>query len=357
MSRIDQMIKELCPEGVENKKIGAICEIKTGKGITKTDASADGIYPIISGGIEPMGFYKEFNREANTVTVSRVGANAGTVLFNTKRFYLNDKCFSVIPIKEYSINTKFLYYYLHYIENVIKDLQSEGGVPTINTQKLGNIQIPLPPLSIQKEIVSVLDSFTTLIDKMKQEVEKRKKQMEYYREKLLTFEDGECEWKTLGEVAQIKNGKDYKHLSFGDIPVWGTGGIMTYVDKYAYDKPSVLLPRKGSINNVYYTENPFWTVDTLFYTEINNAIVKERYLYVYMSNVDLSKYNTSVGNRPSLTKTVLDDIPVPVPSLDKQSSIVSTLDKFESYISKLEKMIALRQKQYEYYREQLLTFE
>ena len=88
-----------------------------------------------------------------------------------------------------------------------------------------------------------------------------------FMEKLL---DGvEVEWLPLAQVAKIKHGKDWKGLKVGDIPVYGSGGIMGYVDEYAYDKPTVLIPRKGSITNVFYVETPFWNVDTIFYTEID----------------------------------------------------------------------------------------
>lgn len=86
MSKLDELIKELCPNGVEYREIGKVCEVKTGKGITKKESSEDGIYPIISGGKEPMGMYHMSNRDANTVTISRVGANAGYVNFITNDF-------------------------------------------------------------------------------------------------------------------------------------------------------------------------------------------------------------------------------------------------------------------------------
>jgi type I restriction enzyme S subunit len=75
------------------------------------------------------------------------------------------------------------------------------------------------------------------------------------------------EFKSLKDVAKIKNGKDYKHLDFGDIPVYGSGGIMTYVNDFAYNRPTVLLPRKGSIGKIYYVDTPFWNVDTVYYTD------------------------------------------------------------------------------------------
>ena len=161
----------------------------------------------------------------------------------------------------------------------------------------------------------------------------------------------------LGEICEIKNGKDYKHLSPGNIPVWGTGGIMTYVDQYAYNGPSVLLPRKGSIDKVYYSEGPVWTVDTLFYTIINESKIYPKYLYAVISMQDLRALDTSKGNRPSLTQTVLNKIQIPLPPLPIQQRIVEILDKFTSLVSSLDSEIALRQKQYEYYRNKLLSFE
>ncbi len=161
----------------------------------------------------------------------------------------------------------------------------------------------------------------------------------------------------LGEVCEIKNGKDYKNLSSGNIPVWGTGGIMTYVNQYAYNGPSVLLPRKGSIEKVYYSEGPIWTVDTLFYTIIDQSKILPKYLYVFISMQDLRALDTSKGNRPSLTQTVLNKIQIPLPPLPIQQRIVEILDKFTSLVSSLDSEIALRQKQYEFYRNKLLTFE
>ena len=128
--------------------------------------------------------------------------------------------------------------------------------------------MPLPPLPVQREIVRILDNFTELT----KELTMRKKQYEYYRDNLLTFGD-EVEWKTLGEVLKIKNGKDYKKFNQGNIPVYGSGGIIAYINTYAYNKPSVLIPRKGSIDKLYYVDKPFWTVDTIFYTEIFTDII------------------------------------------------------------------------------------
>lgn len=139
-----------------------------------------------------MGYIHIKNRNANTVTISRVGANAGYVDFQTEDFYLNDKCFSVIPFDMQMSEPKFLYYSLSVKEKQIMELQSEGGVPTINIKNLGQILIPIPPIAEQRRIVEILDRFesltTDLVSGLPAEIEARRKQYEHYRNKLLTFE-------------------------------------------------------------------------------------------------------------------------------------------------------------------------
>nr|WP_162841156.1 restriction endonuclease subunit S [Streptococcus suis] len=168
------------------------------------------------------------------------------------------------------------------------------------------------------------------------------------------------EWKTLKDVAKLKNGKDWKSLSVGDVPVYGSGGAMgEFVSEYAYDKPTVLIPRKGSISNLFYLEKPFWNVDTIYYTEIDESQVVPRYLYYYLTTIDLESMATN-PTRLSLTQAILDKIPIPVPSFPIQQRIVQVLDNFDAVCNDLNiglpKEIELRQKQYEYFREKLLTF-
>lgn len=158
------------------------------------------------------------------------------------------------------------------------------------------------------------------------------------------------EYKRLGDVCKIKNGKDYKHLSAGDIPVYGSGGVMDVrVDTSVYNRPTVLLPRKGSIANVFYVDGPFWNVDTIFYTVIDEEQVIPRYLYHVMMNAHIENYSTGSAARPSLTQSALNKIEIPVPPLPVQEEIVRILDSFSS--------LEARRKQYAYYRNELLTFD
>ena len=158
------------------------------------------------------------------------------------------------------------------------------------------------------------------------------------------------EYKAVKQVAAIRNGRDHKHLADGDIPVYGSGGIMRYVDTASYDKPSVLLPRKGSLNNVFYVDTPFWNVDTVFHTVINEDVAIPRYFYYVMCQAHVENYGTE-GARPSLTQSVLNDIRIPVPPIEVQREIVRILDSFQELDDVLTAEIEAREKQYRYAQE------
>jgi type I restriction enzyme S subunit len=211
--------------------------------------------------------------------------------------------------------------------------------------------------------VRILDAMTSLQAELQAELEARRRQYEYYRDTLLNFAapgTPPVRWMTLGEVLRIRNGRDYKHLGEGSVPVYGSGGVMTAVTTPIYEAPSVLIPRKGSLGKLYYLESPFWTVDTIFYTEIDESLVRPKFVYYYLSTCHLEELNEA-GGVPSLTQTVLNKQHFPVPSLSEQQRIVDVLDRFESLTTDisfgLPAEIEARRKQYEYYRDKLLTFE
>ena len=166
---------------------------------------------------------------------------------------------------------------------------------------------------------------------------------------------GVC-FKRLGDVARIKNGKDHKTLADGKYPVYGSGGIMRYANSYAYDKPSVLIPRKGSLDNLFFVDTPFWNVDTIFYTEIDEAQIYPKFFYYFLQTVGLGEMNQA-GGVPSQTQSVLNEIKIPVPPIQIQAEIVRILDAMTSHTAELTAELTARKKQYNYYRDKLLSFE
>lgn len=141
------------------------------------------------------------------------------------------------------------------------------------------------------------------------------------------------EWKEykLGDVLTIKYGKDHKQLADGDIPIYGSGGIMRYGERSLYDGPSILIPRKGSLNNIMYSDKPFWTVDTMFWSIINNTVANPLFVYYSICKKDFASLN--VGSAvPSLTVPVIEDIDILLPSLAEQKQIVSILKSLDDKI-------------------------
>lgn len=137
----------------------------------------------------------------------------------------------------------------------------------------------------------------------------------------------------LQELLTIKNGKDHKSLSDGMYPVFGTGGLMRFVEKYLYNKVSILLPRKGTLKNIQYVNEPFWTVDTLYYTVINEKIADPYYLYCYINSLDLSGYDSGVSI-PSMTQKSYNKIKINLPSKDIQESISGIVKTYDELLEK-----------------------
>ena len=140
-------------------------------------------------------------------------------------------------------------------------------------------------------------------------------------------------WKEykLSELMQIKYGKDHKHLADGTFPLYGSGGIMRYVEKPLYSEASILIPRKGTLSNLFYLDKPFWSVDTMFYSVINKQLALPKYLYYTLKTFDLASLN--VGSAvPSLTTEVLNDVLVSVPDIDTQTAIAEILSSLDDKI-------------------------
>ena len=387
MKNLETLIQKLCPDGVEFVKLGEVCEIKTGKGITQKDCSESSKYPVYSGGKEPMGYYKEFNRNANTVTVSRVGAYAGFVNYVTEDFYLNDKCFSVLPQKDEDINSKYLYYKLKALECSIINMQSGGGVPTINTKKVGSLEIPLPPIEVQTEIVRILDKFTSLEAELEAELDCRKRQYEYYRDKLLSFDNvggQEVEWKKMSEVC-LKTSKinwklvegEYKYIDLSSVDRDNHKiSDCTIINKENAPSRAQQVVKTGDI--LFGTTRPtlmrFCYIPKEYDGEVcstgycvirvNNEMINSHFAYHFLFTQKFQDYvegHQKGASYPAISNKDVMSFELPIPSLQEQERIATILDRFESLTTSLQSglpaEIAARRQQYEHYRDKLLTFK
>ncbi|WP_171938140.1 restriction endonuclease subunit S [Escherichia coli] len=379
MSELSYLEKLLDGVEVEWLPLSDLARIRNGK---DHKSLSEGEFPVYgSGGI--MRYVDTYAYNKPSVLIPRKGS-LGNLFFVNVPFWTVDTIFYT-EIDEAQIRPKYLYYFLSTVG--LGEMNQAGGVPSQTQSVLNKLKIPIPcpgnpqkSLAIQSEIVRILDKFTAVTAELTAELNMRKKQYNYYRDQLLSFDeeqekpiylekllDGvEVEWLPLSDLARIRNGKDHKSLSEGEFPVYGSGGIMRYVDTYAYNKPSVLIPRKGSLGNLFFVNVPFWTVDTIFYTEIDEAQIRPKYLYYFLSTVGLGEMNQA-GGVPSQTQSVLNKLKIPIPcpdnpekSLAIQSEIVRILDKFDTLTNSitegLPREIELRQKQYEYYRDLLFSF-
>lgn len=376
MNRIEKLIEELCPDGVEFRELGMVCKVLRGKRLTKKELSDNAKYPVYHGGIIPLGFYNEYNCKANSTMVINTGS-VGEVGYSYVDFWSSDGTFTIQTPD--NIDDRYVYLYLKIKENFLKSQRREGGVPTINRETVEKVVIPIPPLPIQQEIVSILDTFTALDASLQAELEARRKQYEHYRDQLLSFEGKEVEWKVLGDVCDIYDGthqtpkytnEGVRFVSVENIKsLYDTKKFISRVD---YDnlykiKPQlndVFMTRIGSIGAcaiVDRNEELAYYV-TLTLLRPNQQIVQSKYVRFYIES--------SNGQSELRKRTLINAVPIkinlgeigkikiPIPPLPIQHRIVSILDKFDALVNtELPDEIAARRKQYEYYREKLLTFK
>lgn len=388
MNKIERLLQQHCPNGVEWKMLGEVAEITRGQRVTKLQLIPDGKFPVISGGIKPLGYLNNCNRETNTITIAQYGT-AGYVNFITEPFWANDVCYCIFPTKV--IQNKYLYYYLMNKQEFIYSLNTNAIPAHLPQDKLTNIPIPLPPLAVQEEIVRILDTFTTLETELEIALETdlncRKKQYEYYRNKLLTFQQNEVEWKTLGEIGEFIRGTGLQKKDFTETGVpaihYGQiytkyGNSITHTISFVSEELAKKLKKvdKGDIVITNTSENIEDVGKAVVYlgeiqavTGGHATIIKPskrllgRYLIYYTQTEMFSsqKRRYAKGTKViDLSAADMQKITVPIPPLSEQKRIADILDKFDTLTASisegLPKEIALRKKQYEYYREKLLTF-
>lgn len=361
-----------------------VADVYTGKQLNKSDMSNDGLYAVMNGGIEASGYSNNYNEVENTITISQGGASAGYVNWNSEKIWLGAHCYAIHPIKN-KINNRYLYFVLKEKQEVLMQSKQGAGIPGLNRSIIQKLYIPLPHTNVQKRIVEMLDSFTNLIDALKEELSLRQKQFEYYREKLyneLFDKTKEVELVKFDELGSITRGKRFVRddireqgqpcIHYGDMYTYY--GVMadeakTYLDrnfpkKMRYAKNGDVIIVGAGENNwdigvglAWLGEEPAAVHDACYIVKHNiNPLFIAYYTRTSEYHQQLKKC-VSEGKICSFSAEGLGKIVIPVPKDDAiQQSIVEKLDAFESLISSLKEEIALRQKQYEYYREKLLTF-
>lgn len=395
MSKIFELIEELCPDGVAYKPLGEIAELVRGNGMPKTDFIDSGVGAIHYGQIYTWyGVWTDkvisFVPEEKAVKLVKV--NTGDIIITNTSENLEDVCKAVAWLGEDDIvtgghatvirhtqNPKYLSYYFQSVEfqRAKKKFAFGAKVIDVSAKNLAKIEIPVPPLEVQEEIVRILDKFTLLEAELEAELEARAKQYAFYQGSLMNFSqsDNLCvnfQWRTLAEVSsKISAGGDVPadcnkgQKGPSDLlpyPVYSNGvagkDLYGFSAGYKVESKAVTVSARGTIG--YHTiREPFFTPIVRLITIVpDERIVSCEFLNYILNITDIS---SSGGSIPQLTVPVLKEIKIPVPPLDEQRRIVEVLDRFDALVndisSGLPAEIAARRKQYEYYRDKLLTFK
>ena len=402
MSKIEGLLKN---EKVEWKKLGEVALISKGKQFNKRDMFPEGKYPVINGGILPSGYIDLFNTSENTITVSQGGASAGFVNFIEVKFWLGAHAFSIIPsndiiIKydyEYSCFNRLLFHILKMNQTNLQDSKEGAGIPSVSKDKFSKIEIPLTSKRTQEKIVKTLDKFTNYAT----ELQCRTKQYEYYRDMLLSESylnkisekiDGlekrgySVRFTTLGEVGVFTRGNGLQKNDFitKGKPVIHYGQIYT---KYGFETNKTisfvsddifLKLRKAKYKDILIAttseniedvgksvvwlgnEEIGFSGDMYSYRTTENA----KYIAYYFQTAEFQKQKEKKVTGTKLIRIHGDDmerISISLPPIEIQNKVVQILDKFQKLLfdtqGLLPQEIEQRQKQYEYYREKLLTFD
>lgn len=352
----------------EKIKLGELVTISSGVSPSKYDLKTSGEYPFLK--VEDLNNcvkYQVSSREYShdkkniikkeSIIFPKRGA---AILLNKVRINISDvlmdtNLMAITPNEK--IDSEFLYYTIDKVE--LSKIADTSTIPQINNKHILPFAIDIPKPKEQQKIADCLSSIDNLVTAQSKKVETLKEHKKALMQQLFPrngekvpklrfpeFEnDGEWEEKQLSELLTIGNGKDYKHLNSGKIPVYGTGGYMLSVDDYLYDGESVCIGRKGTIDKPMFLTGKFWTVDTLFYTHsFKNCIPK----YIFYNFGTINWYdNNEAGGVPSLSKATINKINIPVPPKDD----IKEQQKIANFLSSIDELITSSTKKVETLKE------
>ncbi|MEB3024849.1 restriction endonuclease subunit S [Parvimonas sp. M13] len=398
MSKIDELLKN---EKVEWKKLGEVCQEKfwimpstpkfsndykipyiTGKNIKNGEIDFDNVKYISEEDF--LAFKKNRSINKDDILISMIGTigEIGIVKGNNKFYGQN---LYLLRLNDNIILTRYFYHYFtqNKVKNSLISKKNSSSQGYIRAGNIENLEIPIPSIEIQEKIVKKLDKFTNYVTELQSELQSRTKQYEYYRNMLLSEEylnkiskktDGleskgyKVKFVKLGEIVDIVVGGDVPKDNFSiiptdkyKIPIFSNGieenSLYGFTNIAKVDKKSVTISARGTIGYVSYREEPYFPIVRLLCL-ISRGDIVVKYLYYLLQN---SKINHKETGIPSLTTDMIKNIKITLPPIEIQNIVVEILDKFQSLLGDtkglLPQEIEQRQKQYEYYREKLLTFD
>lgn len=380
MSAIDELVAELCPNGVEYRKLNEVCLIETGR-LNAKAAVENGAYCFFTTA-EEVSKIDTYRWDTEALLIAG-NANVGSVKHFKGKFEAYQRTYVLTQFVS-DIQPRYLYHYLEaHLKDYLADKSNSAAMTYIVLSTLQDFPIPVPPIEVQREIVRILDTFTELTDTLTEELDCRRQQYAYYRDRLLSRESLEAldgkpvEMVKLGDVGQMamckrifksQTGKE------GDIPFFkiGTfGGIPDayinrelyeeYRDKYRFPKVGdILISASGTIGRTvtYHGEDAYFQDSNIVWLEHDESRVLNTYLKYMYSTLE---WKVDGGTIKRLYSSAFHAVEIPVPSLETQQKVVDILDRFDALTTSLTDglpaEIEARRTQYAYYRDRLLDFQ
>ena len=403
MSKLQELIDRLCPDGVEFKPLGEVCEFQRGDTLSSKDA-IEGDVPVMAGGQKPSCYHNVANRSGETIVVAGSGAYAGFVTYWNIPVFVSD-AFTVNPSN--CMLPKYVFYFLKNNQEKIHATKKGAGVPHVHGKDIAKFLIPVPPIEVQEEIVKILDRFADYAVELQVELQARRLQYEYYRNLLLTFNPSaygcgtddaqkisviargghsyEIQWKTMGEIGTFIRGnglqkKDFTESGVGCIHY---GQIYTHYGTFADKTKSfvneglakkLLEVENGDIVLACTSENiedvakaVAWLGKETIVTGGHSVVFKHnqnpKYIAYFMQTALFFNQKKKYAYGAKVIDIKSEDLAkilIPIPPLELQEKIVAILDRFETLVNDLSKGLPAEieavKARYEYYRNKLLTF-
>lgn len=382
MSKIDEMLKN---EKVELKKLGDVCEISTGK-LNANAKDANGKYPFFTTAQE-ISYINEYAFDGESLLVAG-NANIGDVKYYNGKFNAYQRVYVLQNFKD--VNAKFLMHFMKAnLKNYLETKKKQSAMTYIVLRDLENFEIPIFSLKNQEKIAKTLDKFTNYVTELQSELQSRNRQYEYYRNKLLSedylnkainkyYKSDDTRYLSYEKITDIClrqrgikiTAKEMNELNnnFSSVKVFAGGNTSAMLNKdevgeeNVINKPSVIVKSRGNIDFEYYDKefthkNEMWSYSSLDESKLN---IKYLY-YILKNNLKYFRDNAISGKLPQIATGVTDNYKIPLPNIYIQDQVVEILDKFQELTQNVSGLlpdeIEKRQKQYEYYREKLLTFD
>ena len=378
MSKLEKLIQQYCPDGVEDVRLDKVANVCRGTRVVKSQLSDTG-YPVYQNCLTPMGYFERSNCNAGTTFVICGGA-AGNVGYTDVDCWAADDCEFIIG--GHQVINRYIYYYLMTEQNYLLSKVRKASIPRLSPNIIKELEIPVPPLPVQEEIVRVLDTFTEL----QAELQKRKQQYNYYRDNLLSFEGRtDVQWKKLGDVADLLSGFPFDSSLFADNGIKLMRGVNIKrgqlcfdktddrywesekgLEKYIVNENDIVISMDGSLvgrsfGMVKKEHLPLLLVQRV--ARIRSSSANINYIYHCICNwfPDYVDKKKTQGAIPHISLKDIANFPIPFPSLLEQQKMVEILNHFDTLTNDLTSGLPAemekRRLQYAFYRDKLLTFK